>query len=418
MTRSTPKKTKIAICPVQYHDLEAIESLAVSSCENDGQNCSITIVKQLQQVRRWYGLLKFLSWFPNPFAHNFCVYVAKEKNQVRGWIQVSPFNKSGTTWQVQRTIEESLTTEIELGLPQDRDIASMLLRYCFGNIVQARTWLSEVNIHQKKTLALYRQNGFHPLAQVTYWTITPELIPQLASLDVDLPNLLGVSNLDAQILYKLHCASIPHALREAFDQQIQDFKTSLLDDCLDRVKQLFTNTTISQGYVFEPQRKEAIGYFKLEACQDGSSPHIGQLTIHPGYQWLYPKLLAKIAQLLKDLPTQSLEVTSTDYQPNREKYLEKLGATIAEHNLLMSRSVWHKLKEPKPLESLQWSEVLKGLQPARTPIPSRMSFFKKEDSKVQPNKTSLDRDSSNDPSKSHNCEKIEADDRNTDRSSD
>ena len=127
MTRSTPKKTKIAIRPVQYHDLEAIESLAVSSCENDGQNCSITIVKQLQQVRRWYGLLKFLSWFPNPFAHNFCVYVAKEKNQVRGWIQVSPFNKSGTTWQVQRTIEESLTTEIELGLPQDRDIASMLL---------------------------------------------------------------------------------------------------------------------------------------------------------------------------------------------------------------------------------------------------------------------------------------------------
>jgi len=418
MTTSTPKKTKIAIRPVQYRDLEAIETLAVSICENDGENCSITFLRQLKQVRSWYGLLKFLSWFPNPFEHHFHVYVAREKNRLRGLIQVSPFNKSGTTWQVERTIEDDKTTAIELESPQDKDIGSMLLRHCFGNIFQARTWLSEVNIHQKKTLALYRQNGFHPLAQVTYWAIAPELIAELANRTVDLPNLLGVSNLDAQILYKLHCASIPHhALREVFDLQIQDFKTTLVDDCLERVKEFFTNSTISQGYVFEPQRKEAIGYFKLEACEDGSFPHIGELTIHPGYEWLYPKLLAKMARLLKGLPPQSLQVSSTDYQPNRQQYLEQLGATIVECNLLMSRSVWHKLKEPKPLESLQWSEVLKSLQPARTPIPSRISFSK-EDYKVKPHKSAVDRDSSNVPSQSQNSEKIETDELDRDRLSD
>ena len=46
-----------------------------------------------------------------------------------------------------------------------------------------------------------------------------------------------------------------------------------------------------------------------------------------------------------------------------------------ENTLLMSRSVWHKLREAKPLEGLQLSDVLKGLQPARTPIPSRMSWL-------------------------------------------
>ncbi len=186
--------------------------------------------------------------------------------------------------------------------------------------------------------------------------------------------------------------------------------------CLTWSIQIFTNSITNQGYVFEPQRKEAIGYFKLEACQDGSLPHIGKLTIHPGYEWLYPKLLTKMAQILQGLPPQSLQVTSTDYQPDREEYLEKLGATIAEHNLLMSRSVWHKLKEAKPLEALQLSEVLKSLQPARTPIPSRLSWSK--ELKVRPSKTSVDRDISNSQSKSKNTEALEPDNKKTNRSND
>jgi hypothetical protein len=45
---------------------------------------------------------------------------------------------------------------------------------------------------------------------------------------------------------------------------------------------------------------------------------------------------------------------------------------------MMSRSVWHKLREAKPvsLEGLHLSEVLQGFQPARKPVPSRISLIK------------------------------------------
>jgi hypothetical protein len=82
-----------------------------------------------------------------------------------------------------------------------------------------------------------------------------------------------------------------------------------------------------------------------------------------------------MANLVQGLPPRPLELISADYQHEREEYLEQLGAERVEHTLLMSRSVWHKLKETKP-ERLQLSEVLQGLQPVpRTPIPSRISWF-------------------------------------------
>jgi hypothetical protein len=44
---------------------------------------------------------------------------------------------------------------------------------------------------------------------------------------------------------------------------------------------------------------------------------------------------------------------------------------------MMSRSVWHKLRESKlvSLDGLQLSDMLQGLQPAGKPIPGRMSIL-------------------------------------------
>ena len=81
--------------------------------------------------------------------------------------------------------------------------------------------------------------------------------------------------------------------------------------------------------------------------------------------------------------SQPLEIVSADYQPEREEYLNKIGAISVEHTLLMSRSVWHKIKEVKPLEGLQLSDVLQGLKPARAPIPSRISWLKSVSSYYQ-----------------------------------
>lgn len=380
MSASFSQTPKIVIRSMQYRDLEVIENLASEHSETNQDCCSVTLGRQLQQLQKWYGLLKFLSLFPNPLRYNFCIYVAEQEvlqsraSVLRGLIKISPFNSTRSTWRVEQVLVDSNTPQAEL-VTEPRGIGSQLLRYCFESIWEARTWLLEVNINQKNTLALYRQNGFQPLAQMTYWAIMPDIIESLAQDDPALPNLLPVSNADAQLLYQLDTVSMPPLLRQVFDRHMQDFKTTLLKALLNKLKQWLGHAEVASGYVFEPQRKAAIGYFKLNLCRDGSRPHQAKLTVHPAYTWLYPKLLSQMAQITQSLPPQSLELASADYQPEREEYLEKLGAQRVEHTLLMSRSVWHKLRETKPLEGLQLSDVLQGLQPSRTPIPSRISWF-------------------------------------------
>lgn len=374
MTSPVSENAKTVIRPVQHGDLEAIEQLATTATDVDGDSCSVDFIRQLQQVRHWYWLLKVLSWFPNPFQYAFCVYVAQTFQQIRGVVKISPFNRTRSTWRVERVLVDAEATRAERALTT-RDIGSALLRHCFETIWEARTWLLEVNIHHKTTLALYRQNGFNRLAQITYWAIAPQILQELADREPDLPNLLPVSNADAQLLYQLDTASMPPQVRQVFDRHIQDFKTSFPRAFLNHLQRWFDRTEVVSAYVFEPQRKAAIGYFQLRLCRDGSYSHAAELTVHPSYTFLYPELLSQMARIVQELPPQSLQLTSADYQPEREEYLERLGAERIEHTLLMSRSVWHKLREAKPLEGLQLSEVLQSLQPARTPVPSRISWL-------------------------------------------
>jgi hypothetical protein len=227
-------------------------------------------------------------------------------------------------------------------------------------------------------IALYRQNGFQPMAKMTYWSISAELLQELAEREPDLPNLLPVSNADAQLLYQLDTMSMPPLVRQVFDRHIADFKSSLVGSLLRGVKHWLNHMEVISGYVFEPQRKAAIGYFQLQLCRDGSHPHQAQLTVNPAYTWLYPELMCQMARITQEFPTQALYVASSDYQPEREEYLEHSGATRIAHTLMMSRSVWHKVRESKltALENLQLPEVLQGLQPVRKqPIPSRITLL-------------------------------------------
>ncbi|MEW6492942.1 MAG: GNAT family N-acetyltransferase [Cyanobacteriota bacterium] len=377
MTSPVSENAKTVIRPVQYRDLEAIEQLAIEATDADSNSCSVPFIRQLQQVRRWYGLLKFLSWFPNPYQYAFCVYVAEAVQQIRGTIKVSPLNHTRSTWRVDRVLVDATANSPE-NTRSAAEIGSGLLRHCLETIWEARTWLLEVNIHNKSTLALYRQNGFQPLAQLTYWVIAPELLAELAEHEPDLPNLLPVRNADAQLLYHLDTASMPPLVRQVFDRHVQDFKVGFVKAVLSNIKHWFNHTEVVRGYVFEPQRKAAIGYFQVQLCRDGSTPHEALLTVHPQYTFLYPELLAQMARIVQVVPAQSLQIASADYQPEREEYLEQLGAERIEHTMLMSRSVWHKLRESRSvsLEGLQLSEVLQGLQPARTPVPSRIAWWK------------------------------------------
>lgn len=368
MTSLIPRNLSVVIRPVQHRDLDGLERLSQESFAEQTPKGASFAINQMQWLRRWYGFLKFLSLFPNPLKYRLCAYVAEQGRTLLGVIQVSPFNRTRSTWRVERVMLDRVADK--------QGIGSQLLRYCFESILEARTWILEVNINDKEALALYRQNGFQRLAEMTYWEIAPELLEELAKAEPDLPNLLPVSNADAQLLYQLDTASMPPLVRQVFDRQTQDFKTSLFAALVDAVKQWVSKTEVVSGYLFEPQRKAAIGYFQLSLDRKGQQPHVATLTVHPAYTWLYPELLSQLARIAQDLPKQPLQLVSADYQPEGEEYLEQIGATRREHTLIMSRSVWHKVRESKfvSLEGIQLPEVLQGLQPARKPIPGGMSW--------------------------------------------
>lgn len=396
MTQTSSQTVQIVIRSVQYRDLEAVERLYSKEFEASMVGSSINANRPLNylHLRPLHGLQRILGMMLNPLQYMFCAVLPNRDNKIQGVIRVSPFNRSRSTWRVDRvavdndpspqaTSKEDKTTNGSSVLPELRfsEIGSQLLRHCLDTIWEARTWLLEIGVNDKASLALYRENGFQPLAQLTYWEIAPEHLQELAEREPDLPNLLPVSNADAQLLYQLDTASMPPLVRQVFDRHIMDFKTSLFGSLMDGLRHWLKHIEVISGYVFEPQRKAAIGYFQVQLCRDGSQPHQAQLTVHPAYTWLYPELMSQMARITQNFPAQPLHLASSDYQPEREEYLERLGATRIAHTLMMSRSVWHKVRETKPtaLEGLQLPEVLQSLKPARKPVPSRISLLQSVD---------------------------------------
>jgi ribosomal protein S18 acetylase RimI-like enzyme len=377
MTVSLHRNRNVTIRPLQQRDLEAVEHLLQIGIELETPSCSIEkcsldIHRQFQPIRTWYGLLRLFSLFPNPLQHLLCARVAERDNQILGLIQIAPFNSTRSTWRVERVVVDPGADHLLIG--------SMLLRHCLEAIWEARMWLLEVNVNDKDALALYRHNGFQPLAQMTYWAIAPELLTQLTQREPDLPNLLPVSNADAHLLCQLDIAAMPPLVRQVFERHKSDFQTSFFQAILQGIRQWLDRTEVVSGYVFEPQRKAAIGHFQLRLCKDGSFAHRGSLTVHPAYTWLYPEILSQMARIAQDFPPQSLQLASADYQPEREEYLEQIRAERIEHTMLMSRSVWHKLRESKrvSLDALQLTDMLPGLAPVRKPIPSRITWWGSE----------------------------------------
>lgn len=388
MTQAFPPQSDLTIRSVRYTDFEAIErNCNTTDDEEKSLSYSINPDHSTKPVRAFtpLRLLELLLTRPQQFG----AYSSDRDSKPQGVIQVSPFNRTRSTWRVDQVAvlpsENSTgakppaakvtepTAATKTFTPLLSSVGSLLLRHCFETIWEARTWLLEIEVNNKELLALYRQNGFQPLAHMTHWEIDPDQLEELAQREPDLPNLLPVSNSDAQLLYQLDTMSMPANIRQVFDRHIADFRTSLVGSLLRGVRSWLNHTEVVSGYVFEPQRKAAIGYFQVQLCRDGSTPHQAQLTVNPAYTWLYPELMSQMARITQEFPTQSLRLTSSDYQPEREEYLEGLGANRFAHTLMMSRSVWHKVRESKlGALDLQLPEVLQGLKPSRKAIPSRI----------------------------------------------
>jgi RimJ/RimL family protein N-acetyltransferase len=369
--RSAEKDHKLVVRPIQYRDLDEIDRLLESSDSATAEMAQASCSK----LRRWFGPMKLLSWLPNPWRYLACIRVAEQRRQLQGAIQVTPVNRSRTTWQVNWvTATGGLKSDGNLALANE--VGSQLLRSCLADLLEARTWIAETDVNDDAALALYRHNGFQPLAQLTDWFMSPALIKTLAERPADLPNWLPVGNADAQLLYQLDTVAMPPLLRQVFDRHPQDFQRGISRTMAQTIGHSLQQTECLRGYVFEPQRKAAIGYLELTLNHRDDKPHSAHLAVHPAYTWLYPELMSQMAQLTAHAPEKGVTLTSADYQPEREAFLERVQADRVAHRLLMSRSVWHKLRETRylSLEGLQLSDVLPGLQPNRTPMPGRITI--------------------------------------------
>ncbi|MEL6385343.1 MAG: GNAT family N-acetyltransferase [Cyanobacteria bacterium J06626_18] len=381
MTRSDHQQSDLHFRPLSPRYVDALEQwngngivITDPSCDRLNQTSGRF---RHHSISAWWQRVNALA---RPHRSHWTGFVATLGDDTCGLIEISPFNRTRSTWRVDCVAVNADVVPAGNSGPLDR-VGSPLLRHCFAAVWEARMWLAEVDIEQKSALALYRQNGFQPLAQVTYWEITPELLAELGKREPDLPNLMAVSNADAQLLYQLDTASMPPLVRQVFDQQIQDFKVEPLQSMAATVGQWMKRVDRICSYVFEPQRKAAIGRFELTACRDAHKCHFAELTVHPAYTWLYPEIISHLARVLEAYPSAPLRITSRDYQAEREDYLTQIQASPVDRTLMLSRSVWHKVREAKPaaLEGLQLPEVLAGLQPVGKPIPGRLSWQSQSD---------------------------------------
>lgn len=98
MTSLLPRNLSVIIRPVQHRDLDEIERLTQESLSPLSPQEVGEAMQKMQWLRRWYGFLKFLSWFPNPLQYRFWGYVAQQGRVLLGMIQISPFNRTRSAW--------------------------------------------------------------------------------------------------------------------------------------------------------------------------------------------------------------------------------------------------------------------------------------------------------------------------------
>ena len=146
-----------------------------------------SLFKKIQKYQSYYGLFHLSRLFSGSFCQDLYVYIAEKDEQIHGFIEVAPNNHNRTTWKVEQILINHNTSLSHL-LIGNCSIGSQLLKYCFEKVWEARTWILEVNINEKNTIGLYRENGFQPMAQITYWECDSKLLQQLSTQQTTLPN--------------------------------------------------------------------------------------------------------------------------------------------------------------------------------------------------------------------------------------
>jgi hypothetical protein len=154
MNTSTLTKSSLKIRSIQYRDLNSVSALLQERLSIQFNSRQAILLRKVQKYQSFYGLLQLSKLLPIPLSTDFYVYVAEKDEQIQGLVQIAPFNQTRSTWRVEQVLI-NYNTSISHLLIGNRSIGSQLLRHCFEKIWEARTWILEVNINEKKIPLVY-----------------------------------------------------------------------------------------------------------------------------------------------------------------------------------------------------------------------------------------------------------------------
>lgn len=154
MNTYSKSKSIMQIRPIQYRDLGAIARLLQERLSIEFNSRQNALLEKIQKYQSCYGLLQLTKILPWTVDQDFYVYVAEKDQQIQGLIQVYPINHNRSTWKVEQVLINHNTSLSHL-LIGNCSIGSQLLRYCFEKIWEARTWVLEVNVNEKKIPLVY-----------------------------------------------------------------------------------------------------------------------------------------------------------------------------------------------------------------------------------------------------------------------
>jgi len=154
MIHPDAQNTELQLRPLYPRDVDALEQLKGSGIVITDPSAEIlndgTARFQHHSMALWWQRVSTLA-IPN--RPRWSGFVATWGDRVCGLIAVSPFNRTRSTWRVDRVAINPAVVPPSSEGPLD-SIGSRLLRHCFETVWEARMWLAEVDIEQKSALAL------------------------------------------------------------------------------------------------------------------------------------------------------------------------------------------------------------------------------------------------------------------------
>ncbi|MEB3283928.1 MAG: GNAT family N-acetyltransferase [Candidatus Sericytochromatia bacterium] len=297
---------------LRYSDLESVRNIYLSAFREEYGRRGVDIGAQVKRWKQLYPLLKVLMCFPNPYRHVINVHVWEEDGRLLGFIQTSPGNRQQTRWHI-----DFVAVAPEA---QGRGLGARLVEGIF-EVYGARgikTFTLEVDQHNAPALRLYHKLGFRQYASTTYLNAPQQPIapPEESS------GFRPCKYEDAAELLALHLANLPPQAKVVDGRSLDDFRVSRFEALAHTLRGLLKHHD-DHRLVLE-ERGRPVAYLRVVA-QYRNLPHTLYLLAMPGRDEMYPVLLQRAAQILKNYPQRMVLAWASDYNPGKLKALEDWG---------------------------------------------------------------------------------------------